>query len=186
MSNLRLFVAIELPECVRSDLRSLQLPCSGLRPTKAENLHLTLHFIGYHDPLRISQALAPISAMVGHFEMNLASIGSFSSRGGGLILWAGVELNPQLVQLHTDLGALLRDVGVDIDPRPFKPHITIARGDRVRPADVRDFVQTHGEYRAGVPVASVCLISSVLHKGGSIYSVEQRYPLLAGLEIDLS
>ena len=179
MPNQRLFIAIELPESVKGELRSMVIECPGLRPTKMDNLHLTLHFIGQADVERIASVLEPISDMASCFEITLTGTGTFFSRGRGVILWTGVDLVSQLAQLHADMGALLQNAGFAVDVRPFKPHITLARGERVDEQQVRNFLRAHGEYRAIVRVDSVCLMSSRLNRGGSIYSVERRFLLTA-------
>ena len=178
MSTQRLFVAIELPERVKDELRSMQPDCPGLRPTKTDNLHLTMHFIGVADTQRIAAALAPIGSMAECFDITLTSVGTFSSRGRGLIVWTGIEPDARLSQLHFDLGVLLQSVDVAVDTRPFKPHITLARGERVRVSQVHDFLNEHREYQARVRVDAVYLMSSELQRGGSVYSVEERFPLL--------
>ena len=173
--NQRLFVAIELPEPVRLELRDLQPAAAGVRPTKAENLHLTLHFIGDASPEPLCEALAPISNAVSPFSLELAGVGRFTARGANVIFWVGVRMTPELLKLHTDVGRLLGEAGVAIETRPYSPHITIARGQRVRHDDIAEFLVLHQDYSAVVSVESVVLMSSSLQPGGPAYAVEHRF-----------
>lgn len=178
MPQLRLFVSIELPQDVKNQLRALEpetLP--GMRPTKPDNLHLTLHFIGDADPAPLAEALDSITTQVAPFDMSLAGVGCFGGRGRGLILWVGVEPTPAIFHLHFQLGCLLAAAGVTLDTRPYRPHITIARGQRSRKRDAHEFLELHGGYSATVSVDSVCLVSSVPKSGGSVYTIEKRYAL---------
>ena len=45
----------------------------------------------------------------------------------GDLVWAGVHRNPDLDMLASRVRDALRGAGFGIDPKPFKPHITLAR-----------------------------------------------------------
>ena len=89
---IRLFVALELPEAVRTRLSMLQGGVPGARWSTDEQLHLTLRFIGEvddnvaHD---IDDALAGIRAPA--FTLELAGVGEFGGKNPRA-LWAGVQV----------------------------------------------------------------------------------------------
>ena len=98
---IRLFVALSLPEEVRLRLEGLRGGLPGARWQSAEQMHLTLRFIGEVDGgafAEIRDALAQIRAEV--FTLALEGVGHFPPRGRVRILWAGVVPNPALTHLH--------------------------------------------------------------------------------------
>jgi hypothetical protein len=63
--TMRVFVAIDLPDHVRRELEALQSALPAGRPVPAENLHLTLSFLGDQQELAVEdahEALATIRA----------------------------------------------------------------------------------------------------------------------------
>ena len=129
---MRLFVAVHFSPEVRSVLLSA---IDGLRRqsagnfTRPENLHLTLAFIGESD--RVAEAKAALSAVVAApFELTVGGAGKF-----GDLWWAGIDKNPALSALADSVRGELIKRNFDIDPKPFKAHITLAR--EVREKDIR-------------------------------------------------
>lgn len=96
------------------------------------DLHMTLHFLGQIDADRID-ALLRLGAEVGKtaFPMVLDQIGFWPKPQ---VLWAGPSVTPTaLSALQIALGEGLRELGVETDDRPFRPHVTLARRVRERP-----------------------------------------------------
>ncbi|HYH61113.1 MAG TPA: 2'-5' RNA ligase family protein, partial [Solirubrobacterales bacterium] len=64
--TMRLFAALDIPEHVRSGLEAWgarELKDPALRPVAAENLHMTLCFLGRVDSARVTEAEAAILAL---------------------------------------------------------------------------------------------------------------------------
>ena len=122
---MRLFIAIHFSEKIKSTLlqgiRDLRGQAARGNFTRPENLHLTLAFIG-----ETNNVAAVRKAMnkwkFAPFPLTVAGSGRF-----GDLWWAGVEKNPALFDLAEGLKGSLREEGFDIEKRPFKPHITLAR-----------------------------------------------------------
>jgi 2'-5' RNA ligase len=98
------------------------------RPPPAENLHLTLAFLGQVNAERRA-ALAAIGAAAAAaappFLLTLDRVGAF--RGAG-IAWAGADrAPPELLQLVAALNDGLAAAGLPVERRPFHPHVTLAR-----------------------------------------------------------
>ena len=87
-------------------------------------LHLTLHFIGSfpHDGI---EALADRLAAVAPRRMMLRADRPEVWRGGLAVLRIAPEAGVR--GLHEDLGAVLSELAVPLDTRPFTPHVTLAR-----------------------------------------------------------
>jgi RNA 2',3'-cyclic 3'-phosphodiesterase len=136
---MRLFVAVDLDEGVRGDVRSLIVRMrSAIRGDRSsritwaapERLHLTLHFIGNVDDEmaeRLTKTMAsPIDLSA--FRVVFGGVGAFSSRGRPNVIWLGVtEGREPLSELHSIVGHRLKAEGCELDRRPFSPHLTLAR-----------------------------------------------------------
>jgi 2'-5' RNA ligase len=101
---------------------------TGGRAPVAENIHLTLAFLGDVPRVRIAvlQAMGAAAAgMVPAFELSLDRVGTF--RGSG-IAWIGASDVPtDLARLVAELNAALSGEGFAIDSRAFQAHVTLAR-----------------------------------------------------------
>ena len=122
---MRLFVAVELPREMKDALSSAiaALKAQGVSAnfTRRENMHLTLAFIG--ETPRLAEAKAALDTVKARpFRVALGGSGAF-----GDLLWAGLRREPDLDFLAAKVREALRAAGFAVDPKPFRPHITLAR-----------------------------------------------------------
>lgn len=176
---IRLYVAIPLPTDLRQRLALMGGGIPGAKWVAPENLHLTLRFVGEVDEGQmadIDTALLGVAAPC--FDLTLAGIGHWETKGKATALWAGVEKSPDLLHLHDRVEAALVRAGLPPEPRKFAPHVTLARLKKP-PADrVGDFLRGHGLFRAPpVAVEEFALYSSTLTAAGPLYREEAFYPL---------
>lgn len=126
---MRLFFAIWPDRAARAALAGLAgqiVQVAGGRATPAENIHLTLEFLGEVEPERVA-LLQRIAAQVHarRFGISLDRVGSFRRARVG---WAGSEKpTRQLVALQAELNARLRENGFALEEREYSPHATLAR-----------------------------------------------------------
>ena len=147
---IRLFVAIPLPESVRTQLSQLQSGLQGARWIRSENIHLTLRFIGeVRNDLAsdIDMALSEIGGPP--FELALDGVNSFSRGKNPHTLWVGVAKPEPLVHLQAKIESTLVGAGLEAEERNFSPHITIARLKEMRPNRVAAWAAEHG-----IPIAA--------------------------------
>ena len=131
VAAVRLFVAIPLPDAVRHDLARLCAGVPGARWTPAENLHLTLRFIGEADGGRYHDIAAALGAVDGAaFDLQLAAVGRFGDRRRARVLWAGVRPSESLINLQAKIERAALPLGIDPPRRPACRW----RTDRVRPS----------------------------------------------------
>ena len=175
---IRLFVAIELPEAVRSRLVALQGGVPGARWMTDDQLHLTLRFIGEvdenvaHD---IDDALLTIRAPA--FELELSGVGEFGGNNSRA-LWAGVRANGALVHLQKKVETALQRIGLEPETRKFSPHVTLARLRASPREKVMQFLSHYSLFSSGpFRVDRFVLFSSHQGSGGSVYHAERVYPL---------
>lgn len=174
----RLFVGLELPEDIKHQLLKVQGRVPGARWQTAEQLHLTLNFIGDADALleqNIRQALQDLPSPA--FEIALAGVGRFGKPGRPGALWAGVVPEAPVIALQRQIGGRLAAIGLRPESRPYKPHVTLARL-RASNEESKAFLQAHADLASvAFPITRASLFSSVLGEGGSRYQVIGRFPL---------
>ena len=122
---MRLFIAIQLSPEMKKALVSCMhdLKKQGMEGNyvPAQNLHMTLAFIGeYDDPGKVKEVMGKVP--LPEFRLTLADKGNF-----GNILWAGVKGNQKLKTYVRDLRAALAAAGIPCEKDKFVPHITLIR-----------------------------------------------------------
>lgn len=182
MSTQRLFVALTPPEPVRAELADLAEDLEGARWVPADNLHLTLRFIGDADDEkreRIEAALARVR--VEPFVLPVGELGVFPPRGPAKVLWAGVGGgHTRLWQLRKQVDEALLSVDLTIDVRTFAPHFTVARlGETVEPKRLGKYLHRHRNFEAPpFRVASFALYASDAQPGRApAYRVVRQFVL---------
>lgn len=178
----RLFIAIDLPRGVRKRLeRLVGAPPDGVKPVRAEHMHLTLHFLGDvadETAARLAAALAR-EVRGPAFTIDLANGGCFPSSARPHVLWIGVLPSGPLHELHGEIARVLAACGLPVESRPFTPHVTLARVTR-RPAArwIADFHRaTAGCLARHVPVTACVLFASDRTDDGIVHVPLARFPL---------
>ena len=175
---MRLFAALALPDAVAQSLLLIQGGVPGARWQTREQLHLTLRFIGEVDgatAAALDDALACIRAPA--FQMQLHAVGQFGNKQLHS-LWAAARPNPALDHLQRKVDAAIRRVGQPQDQHKFLPHVTLARLRHPDTEKVTDWLSYHALYTsAEFTVGAFHLYSSRLTSDGSVYAIEQDYPL---------
>lgn len=99
------------------------------RPASADQLHLTLQFLGdnitLHQAHDIQQALGEAGGRHAPFAMYAGGLGAFPTSERASVLWAGLE-SAEIGRLAQDIEATLAPLGIGRD-KPLVPHITLAR-----------------------------------------------------------
>lgn len=170
--QLRLFFALWPDEDVRESLAKFNIElaqkCTG-KPMRASNLHITLAFLGNVAMNRLDCLLSMAKATTFiPFEMTLNHLGIFNS---SKIIWAGLEEEPDaLVKLAAALykGAIACDI--QMDPRPFKPHLTLMRKTNQLHENELELKPVHWQAN------DFCLVASVNKSDGVEYKVLNRWP----------
>lgn len=131
---MRLFIAVDFPEDVKSALMDYQSQLRGMgaigRFVRRDTLHLTLHFLGETPPSQLAaakRAVTDAASQCKSFALFTSSLGSFGKGRGGSVLWLGLEENKALIDLHRYLEEALVKQGFVRDTKIFRPHITMAR-----------------------------------------------------------
>jgi 2'-5' RNA ligase len=182
----RLFLAIPLPPDLAA--RAYQvLPTSlpALRRVKAENLHVTLAFLGQTPDERLDDvagAAGDAAALVSPFTLSFDRAGKFPERGRPRVVWLGIsDGEASVVELGRGVYAGLRRRSLAFDDRPFAPHLTLARV--VEDASAAE-AKTVGAALEGLAtpvlrfeVNEVAVVQSVLSPKGPRYTARATVPL---------
>jgi 2'-5' RNA ligase len=182
--QIRSFIAIELPEEVKSGLRRLQaelkLPQhSFVKCVAPDGIHLTLKFLGNISPQKVAEitgVMEQASQAISPFQLQITELGAFPNMRQPRVLWVGIkgELDKlKAWQKRIDDG--LVPLGFAKESRPFTPHLTLARvRDNCSPEDRRSLgelvMKTPLEVDYALPVNSLNLMKSQLLPGGAVYS----------------
>ncbi len=114
-------------------------------------------------------------------SFSLAGLGRFPERGQPRVLWAGLAGDVETLQrLQADLAARAADAGVELDKRPFSPHVTIGRVKSAFGAyTIADELDRVGPTLRDKPFSAeaLTLYASELERGGPLYTVLSRRAL---------
>jgi 2'-5' RNA ligase len=185
MAGIRSFVAIELPDDVRSALADLQTdlkaqaPPKAVRWTRPTSIHLTLQFLGDVNQVQveaIADAMRGVCAEQTPFAFELKGVGVFPNPNRPRIVWVGVtEPSGTLVAVQKGVSQVLVPLGFELEKRAYTPHLTIGRAARhagrrelaeVGELITRSDVGTLGQ----VYVKQITLMKSDLQPTGAVYS----------------
>ena len=179
-SKIRTFVAIELPENIRTDLRRLQHDFTsyrfGIRWVKPRNMHLTLKFLGDVDPVHVEAIGNVLAESVGQtpvFELLPRGLGVFPNIRQPRILWTGIAGQADALRyLHRSVEIALDPLGFTADKRFFTGHLTIGRiKKRIDPKRLADALRIHQGFASDpFAVERLVLFKSDLKQNGPQYS----------------
>ena len=127
--KLRLFVAVTLPNDLKKDLKRLaHHEIRGVRWTRMEKLHITLHFLGDTKASKLPRLIEELSQIrVECFNLKLNDCGFFPGYERPKVFWMGLEDSVELHQLHAQVKDVLESLDLETEDRPFKPHLTLGR-----------------------------------------------------------
>ena len=202
MDTYRTFVAIELPsnirEAIKEHIDQLHAAFPDVRAswTHEDNLHLTLKFLGNVPVTSIpalSNAVADAAHTIDPFELVVSGCGTFPPHGRPKVLWIGAgsadvssassqppspNLLHPLIFFHTALEDHCAAANFEREPRPYHPHLTIARLRESR--DSRTLAEHHKQL--GFPaqtftVSELVVFRSELSSKGSKHTALARHKL---------
>lgn len=187
MDTRRLFagVAVAATEALREMLAEWrrELKDERIRWSRLANLHLTVEFFGATAVERIPElerALAQAARRTPPFAMRFGGLGAFGDSRHPRVLWLGIE-SAGLHGLHDQVEASLRAAGWEPEPRPFSPHLTLGRMERLKDARrFGDVLARHREWPAPEQIAQeLILYESRPGERGTEYVPLGRHPLSA-------
>jgi 2'-5' RNA ligase len=194
-SVIRTFLAIELPDSVRTRLagieREFSRSMSGLKWSGPDLLHITLRFLGgvpQNRMVPVMDVARDAAAGTRPFQLTLSGLGAFPTVRKPRVIWVGLEKDAGylvLQQLFAHIEAGLVADGFPPEERAYSPHITLARTrDTIAELERRELGTTLAEVASRVnlagtvPVRKVTVMQSELSRSGPRYTPLARYPLV--------
>jgi len=183
----RLFVALEIPASVRDHLADLiqELRAVASQPkwVRAENLHITLKFIGEALPEKLDAIRSALSTVRSPkpVELRFRGLGFFPNNKRPRVFWAGMEASDNLAPVAGDVDKAIAALRFPRGTREFTPHLTLARFDppgitpTLRAAVERNAEREFGMLRTG----EFHLIESKLKSTGAEYTTLQSFRFAA-------
>jgi len=177
----RLFVAIEIPQDIRLAYAALLKEFRGIAPrakwVRAENLHVTLKFLGNTDPPKLGALQTALGGVRSERAVMLEfrGLGFFPNENRPRVFWVGMEASTNLRLLAANIDQVAHRLGFPLEERPFTPHLTLARFEPPGIAPkLRDAIRTHEAQSFGsLTTAEFHLIESTLKPTGAEYTTVQ-------------
>jgi 2'-5' RNA ligase len=181
----RLFVALDIPEAVRTAIKSL---IGELKPlddswkwVRTVNLHVTLKFLGEVAPDKLTKIVEALrtAPAAGPVVLTFRGLGFFPNEHRPRVLWVGMDAPQSLIGLAAAVEATLVGVGFAREEREFTPHLTLARSKNgtVSP-QLREAIATLSAMQFGMMDASTFhLVESRLKSSGPEYTTLESFPL---------
>lgn len=177
--GLRCFIAIELPQGVKSALSRLQeelKKCEAdIRWVDPNNIHLTLKFLGNvneKDISKIINIMTGVCKKYQPFNLEIRGMGMFPNIKSPRVLWVGAEGNNILKGLQTDIEHGMIKIGFEREDREFTAHLTLGRFRSFKGKEnILEIIKLHENESFGtINVKSISLMKSDLSHSGARYS----------------
>lgn len=137
-SKKRLFIALDLPQNIKNEISDLinkldkQNIGAQVKWIKPEGMHLTLHFLGYVSAdleEQIKLAMQCFQGKFGQLQFTLSKINAFPNLTCPRVIFLEcMQIHSKSVfKLRELLGEKLIQLGIKVDKRPWKPHLTLGR-----------------------------------------------------------
>jgi 2'-5' RNA ligase len=183
----RLFVALVVPSEVREKLAALICELRAIAPkekwVRAENLHVTLKFIGEVAPEKLEAIRGALAIVLSDspVKLDFRGLGFFPHEKHPRVFWAGIEASPNLKKLAADIDLAVGKLGIPREERAFSPHLTLARFEtRKLPDKLQLAVQGDSTREFGAcETREFHLIESKLKPSGAEYTTLQSFPFVA-------
>lgn len=175
---MRIFIAIELPEQVKTYLFELQKKIKGVKArwVAKKNLHLTLNFVGEIQEDKVDKIKSILKTIKqDKFQASLSEIGFFPNSNLVKVVWVGLEPRKTILQLAQKIDQELMDFSRE---QKFESHITLGRLSSFKKKE--DFFKSIKEIKIeklSFNIDSFKLIKSELHKDGPKYTPIENFNL---------
>lgn len=185
---LRTFIAVELDDEARRQLRTVQTALQALTPPNLVrwvdpiNIHITLKFLGDTRPDQTAAVTAALRSIgpgptLAPFQVMLAGRGCFPNFRRPHVIWVGVvDRGQRLQKLAAAVERQVAPLGWPTDARSFKPHLTLGRiADRATSQE-RSLIgaaveQVEVGELCALAVSALNFIRSDLKPAGPVYTV---------------
>jgi RNA 2',3'-cyclic 3'-phosphodiesterase len=184
--NLRLFIAIEIPEQIKREIGELidvlKKHDTDIKWIMPDNIHLTLKFLGATSDslvLKIRESLTTAVSSCEPFSITIQSAGAFPNDKYPRVLWTGIIDSHLLKDLRDRIENSLSMIGFQRDDKEFHPHLTIGRvrSQKGMLSFMEEFRLFRDRHFGGFLADQVKLMKSELRPTGPLYTCLHMIPL---------
>ena len=171
---MRVFVAIEISnDKILKNIQTFQKNIQiDAKPTKINQIHFTLEFLGEIDEIRCERVKNIIKKIsFSSFDLSLKGVGVFPNLKNPRVIWIGIDSNgvEKLIAIANEIGMKLTALGFQNDKK-FKPHLTIFRVKK-KINDISVMMKKYQTVEFGIQTISKIKVKrSVLSPKGPEYS----------------
>ena len=184
---LRTFISVPVPNSVKNVKQMLTSTCEDekvdIRWVKHNNLHITLHFLGYTPEKEIPQLKKMLSKIIKSqkaFDLTISKTGKFPDNDKPSVLYLGVEGNLKpLNELVNDIKKDISSIGYNKDLKEFTPHVTVGKinyPQKFNP-DLSTFLNSSYD-KIKFTVDKIQFVSSESLPEGVVYSILNTFSFL--------
>lgn len=127
------FIGIQVKPELAKQLSDWQIDLRNQLPykqwTSRSDFHITLVFLGDVDDqfIHTLQSKLTFTAAYSVFDIRRTVPGTFGNKQHPRVFWLGIENNPILNELQSQVVQICEAIGYNRDKRVYTPHITIAK-----------------------------------------------------------
>jgi RNA 2',3'-cyclic 3'-phosphodiesterase len=185
----RMFAAVDLTDEIRDRIKRTQqlLDEAGwnCRWVAEERMHMTVRFYGELEVPTVEQLQEELRARLAAqpaFELRVSRVGAFPGPNRPRTLWLGIDDRfQQLGKLRKAVDDASSAVGIEPEPGPYRPHLTVGRLIHTFRVDEDEAVEAFQEFGAYEPLfwipEHVNLVKSKFGRGGIQYTIIEQFSL---------
>jgi RNA 2',3'-cyclic 3'-phosphodiesterase len=142
--------------------------------TGTNQIHVTIAFLGDTPDdkiIKVSSMLEDVCSETGGFAFSVSGIGVFKSLNDPRVIRAGVERSDEFENLFTSIKTQLERLGLPVEIRAFKPHLTLGRVKLIRNRNILEQLILRYDKKVfqQVKVTEVIYYESILRQTGPTY-----------------
>jgi 2'-5' RNA ligase len=177
MANFRGFIAVDIDATQKIVKLGREIKQTGanVKLVEAENIHITLKFLGDTDEAligKIEEIMKNAVKGLEPFKIKLRGAGVFPNPKYIKVIWVGMEDGQVLGEIANKIDEQLSELGFDKEKRKFSAHLTIARVRNARNKDqLLRIIENYKDFEfTTINIDSIKLKKSDLTPKGPIYS----------------
>jgi 2'-5' RNA ligase len=128
------FFAVRIPEetklIMKDHIEKLKEVIPFSRWAHHEDLHITLAFLGGAPPEKLAAAEKNVKEVIkdaNALTLKVNRLGIFGNEDSPRVFWADTQESEELLLIRKKVFAACEKAGFQLETRPFRPHITLAR-----------------------------------------------------------
>lgn len=128
------FFAVQIPEetklIMKGHCEKLKEAFPFSRWVHYQDLHITLAFLGFAPIEKLKCAEKNVKEVLNHtksLKLQINKLGIFGKADSPRIFWADTLESDPLQQVRKNVFSACEEAGFQLETRPFRPHITLAR-----------------------------------------------------------